>query len=394
MSAKKRVNTPAHVINNGKTIAVVKPISNWLIRIAWIAALLTGVVMSLKSLTEPDTWWQLRTGEWIVQNGKVPSHDIFSYTMQGTPWINVKWLYEILIYFIQAIGGPEFVLIVQAIVTILILIIIRKIYNSLYETIYLKKPDRVSPFLIFVLLITLICIGFRLNGRPELFSHLFTATYILILLKNRFKKSNVLYAIIPLQILWTNLHEGYGTGIVILLIFSIASFLESIFIKFFSKNKFQFDWRLLLVTGCSILAMAVHPFGFSMITHPIEIYRQLNVNKYTTELVSFNNAAYWTFQSFLNIALFALSLICLFLKYNQTKESRFLRLTKNFGWGYTSLLIAFFVLSLTANRNIPFSAIACCPLLAIGFEHFIAVYLKRKKAMGKKKFDLRVAYMY
>jgi len=172
MNAKKSVTASSQTKNDGKKIVILKPIPKWLIQSAWIAVLLTGIVMSLKSLTEPDTWWQLRTGEWIVKNGKVPTHDIFSYTMNGSSWINVKWLYEVLIYFIQDIGGPEFVLILQAIVTVLILIIIRKIYNSLYETIYLKKPDRFSPFLILVLLITLICIGFRLNCRPELFSYL------------------------------------------------------------------------------------------------------------------------------------------------------------------------------------------------------------------------------
>jgi tetratricopeptide (TPR) repeat protein len=394
MSDKKAGNTSTPIKNAGNPAIVVKPISNWLIRIAWVAALLTGVVMSLKSLTEPDTWWQLRTGEWIWQNGKVPAYDIFSYTMHGTPWINVKWLSEVILYFFQLIGGPEFVLILQVIVTILILIIIRKIYNILYEIIYLKKPAAVTPSLIFAILLTIICIGFRLNGRPEMFSHLFTVSYILILLKNRFKKSNLLFAIIPLQVLWTNLHEGYGAGIAILFIFSAASFAEFVFFKFFLKKDFSFDWRLFLVLSCSIMAMAIHPFGFRMITHPVEIYRQLNVNKYTTELVSFSDTRYWTFQAYLSIILFAVALIFLFLNYNQNKESRFLQLTKNFGWGYTVLLFAFFILSLTANRNIPFSVISITPVLATGFGHFVSVYIKRKKLnAGKETMFVRRLYI-
>ena len=112
--------------------------------------------------------------------------DIFSYTMQGTPWVNVKWLFEVIIYFIQAIGGPEFIILLQVIVTILILLAIRNLFNTLSESIYLKKAAAVSPPLIFAVLLTLICIGFRLNGRPEMFSHLFTVIYILILLKESF----------------------------------------------------------------------------------------------------------------------------------------------------------------------------------------------------------------
>ena len=31
-------------------------------------------------LGDGDTGWHLRTGEWILQNGRVPDRDIFSYT--------------------------------------------------------------------------------------------------------------------------------------------------------------------------------------------------------------------------------------------------------------------------------------------------------------------------
>ena len=356
-----------------------KPVPNWLTTIACVAVLAVAIVMSLKSLTEPDTWWQLRTGEWIMQHGQVPTKDIFSYTMKGATWINVKWLSEVILYFFQVIGGPEFVLMLQAIVIVLILVVLKKVYNALYTGVYEKTPVSISPVLIFVVLLTLICISFRLNGRPEMFSHLFTVIYILILLKNRLNRSNLIYTIIPLQILWTNLHEGYGIGIVILIIFNVASFAEFSFLNYFLKKELRFDWRLALITLSSILAMAVHPYGFSMITHPIEIYRQLNVNKYTTELVSFSDSHYWTFQAYLNVILFSISILCLFINYNKGRESRFLQFTKYFGWGYPALLVAFFVLSLTANRNIPFSVIICCPILSLGIDNIIGVYRSRKQ---------------
>src|SRR5712692_10996196 len=43
-------------------------------------------------LGDGDTGWHVRTGEWILANGRVPSQDIFSYTKAGQPWFAWEWL--------------------------------------------------------------------------------------------------------------------------------------------------------------------------------------------------------------------------------------------------------------------------------------------------------------
>jgi len=37
-------------------------------------------------LADGDTGWHIRTGEWILRNGRVPGTDLFSYTMPTAPW--------------------------------------------------------------------------------------------------------------------------------------------------------------------------------------------------------------------------------------------------------------------------------------------------------------------
>ena len=39
---------------------------------------------------DPDYYWHLKTGEYIVAHGALPQADIFSYTNAGRPW--EKWL--------------------------------------------------------------------------------------------------------------------------------------------------------------------------------------------------------------------------------------------------------------------------------------------------------------
>src|SRR5215467_9791977 len=47
-------------------------------------------------LRDPDTYWHIRIGQWILENTKVPVVDFYSYTAAGQPWISAQWLAEIL----------------------------------------------------------------------------------------------------------------------------------------------------------------------------------------------------------------------------------------------------------------------------------------------------------
>src|ERR1035438_4707637 len=46
-------------------------------------------------LADGDTGWHLRTGEWILANGRVPQQDMFSYTHAGKPWFAWEWLWDV-----------------------------------------------------------------------------------------------------------------------------------------------------------------------------------------------------------------------------------------------------------------------------------------------------------
>ena len=45
---------------------------------------------------DPDFGWRVRTGEWILQNQKLPTKDLFSFTMPDYPWIDHAWLSSVL----------------------------------------------------------------------------------------------------------------------------------------------------------------------------------------------------------------------------------------------------------------------------------------------------------
>src|SRR5580693_2099493 len=43
-------------------------------------------------LNDPDPYWQIVAGRWILANHALPQREVFSYTMAGAPWIVHEWL--------------------------------------------------------------------------------------------------------------------------------------------------------------------------------------------------------------------------------------------------------------------------------------------------------------
>src|SRR4051812_37733336 len=56
-------------------------------------------------LFDPDVWWHLRVGQWVVEHGTVTTNDPFSSPGQLKPWVAYSWLYEVLLYgLVKAFG--------------------------------------------------------------------------------------------------------------------------------------------------------------------------------------------------------------------------------------------------------------------------------------------------
>ena len=54
-----------------------------------------GWVAGIARLSDNSFFWHLRTGEWILDHGTVPRHDVFSFTAPGTKWVAQSWLAEL-----------------------------------------------------------------------------------------------------------------------------------------------------------------------------------------------------------------------------------------------------------------------------------------------------------
>lgn len=47
-------------------------------------------------LNDPDMFWQIKVGQWIVAHHAVPFTDVYSFTRAGEPWTSSSWLSQVL----------------------------------------------------------------------------------------------------------------------------------------------------------------------------------------------------------------------------------------------------------------------------------------------------------
>jgi len=327
---------------------------NWYV---WISVIIVGIISSVKIIHEPDIWWQIRTGQWILENNQVPKVDVFSFTYLNEPWINVKWFAEVLMASVNDFFGSEWLVLLQIACISLILLFCYKLSNAVLFKYSTVKSSIPKIGIMISALLLLFTINYRMNSRPEMFSHLLVIVFLYYLFKYSMSKSNWLYIIIPLQIVWTNIHEAYGMGVVLILIFLFAHWAEHFL---FQKEK---PIKFTLVGIVAILSSAINPNGVQMIVHPFNIFGQLGENKFTSELLGFGDGDFWHYQAFIMLLVFAVCIL-FFIKGEGKKLAKTKEIIDTFGLAYLLIVVAFFYLSLTAFRNIPFFMIVCTPLLA------------------------------
>jgi hypothetical protein len=63
------------------------------------------VVFTARYLSDADLGYHLRGGQWMLEHHGFPSKDTYTYTRSSADYLDLHWLYQILIYATYVIGG-------------------------------------------------------------------------------------------------------------------------------------------------------------------------------------------------------------------------------------------------------------------------------------------------
>src|SRR5438067_7590705 len=66
--------------------------------------LITATLIRNELLNDPDTFWHIGVGNWILQNHRFPTVDPFSHTAFGKPWFAADWLSDLVFAILYGAG--------------------------------------------------------------------------------------------------------------------------------------------------------------------------------------------------------------------------------------------------------------------------------------------------
>jgi len=205
---------------------------------------------------DEDLWWHLRTGDWIRTNSAIPVHDTFAAATSGRPWVAYTWLFDVLVSKTYAAFGLHGIL---ALTTLLVLAFIAVVVALLSRNGNIPRASGLGA-LVFIAVIPLI------SPRPWLVSCIFFAVELYLLLQAR-ERGRVLWLLplLPLFILWANLHIQFVYGLGIIGMFAMEGSLATLLNIKFSQSKLRVGcyWALLFGAVAGTLA---NPYGWRLYT--------------------------------------------------------------------------------------------------------------------------------
>ena len=221
--------------------------------IIFILLFLVPAAQALLPIDDPDIWWHLRTGQWIISHGRVPWTDPFSTYGAGKFWIAYSWLFDILMYGIYSAAG-------------LLGLVIFKVAFSLIIALalYLLVRRAGLPFVAEVLItaVALFCLKPVMTPRPWLFSiFLFILELHIIFKTSESVKNSALFFLPLLFAIWANIHVQFIYGLAALALFTFEPLIQKTIHPRGSISSGEPNLRQrLLVMVLSLAATLVTPY--------------------------------------------------------------------------------------------------------------------------------------
>ena len=299
---------------------------------------LFGWVAGTSRLSDNSFFWHLRTGEWILDHGRVPQHDVFSFTAPGTKWVAQSWLAEVIYGALNRSVGAFGIRAFLGVTGVAIAVLVYRLALRLC-----RSPLRASG----IAAVALACVFSLWSERPLILGLLFLVVLLWVVeVPDCFVGRHPLVVIPVLMWLWVNVHGSFALGFAYLGLHLIGRWVEGLP---------PWAGRERAITIGAAIAFAVtfvNPYGVSLVLFPINLLSRGEILSQVIE---------WQSPDFRSTWGIALGLwICLFIAAVARGGHRVSR---------RDLIVAvpMLLLALWALRNIAIAPLVGLPVVARAF---------------------------
>jgi hypothetical protein len=298
-------------------------------------------------LTDSDTGWHIRTGEAILQNGRVPAVDSFSFTMSGQPWIAWEWLSDVVMALAHHTGG------LAGVVYVAMLLL-----GMTSVVVYKEAVAESSQRLIAISLTSLAMSASTIHwlARPHLVTPLMAAVFCRVL-NSVEKKQNParLWSLPLLTILWANLHGGFFVGIELICTYALGTGAEELLLGS-RQNPWVRSRKYLLAAAACALASLVNPYDYRLHIH---IAQYLGTSFYFARISEFQSIDFHSFTAAYFETILILAIAAAVWHFHSRRFTHAL------------LLLSWSHLALFSARNIPIFAVVAVPGISVAMREWL-----------------------
>lgn len=242
------------------------------------------VVLTGITLVDPDYFWHLRTGQYIVETGGLPVGDPYSFTAPGKPWVLHEWLFEVVLYEVYAALGTAGVKLLCAGLAIATLVVSYGTANRIVN----------RPTLAYILtLVFFVVAAFGISPRPQLVTYLCFAVALRVLVEFKHSAKTVaIWLLPPLMAIWVNFHGGYVSGIALMMLFCVCEWIMHL-VRTGDVEQRRALKRLSIAVAAAVLATLANPYFIDHWLYPFQLMSMDAVKSYINEWQSPNFHQPW-----------------------------------------------------------------------------------------------------
>jgi len=207
---------------------------------------------------DPDFWWHLRIGRWMVEHGRLPSTDIFTHTVPDHVWTDHEYLTEILMWLLYSATGVVGLAIAFGLLT----------WAGFW---LMYRQVRRQPWVIVGIGLAIGAVaGSPIWGpRAQMITFFLTCLELYWLQGYLSGRSRTIQVFPLVMVLWANLHGGWVIGFVWLGVALVAELIGWAWDR--ENPAHRAHVRLLaIITAASVVAVAATPHGLSLYPYPFQ----------------------------------------------------------------------------------------------------------------------------
>jgi tetratricopeptide (TPR) repeat protein len=333
------------------------------------------VLLGFFQISSEDTWWHLKQGELYVTTHSLPAQDPFAFTTAGREWIKYSWLADILFYLTYAAAGIPGLILLRLGLLLLIALVLYRLLRACGLHLYAA---------ILLVLVASLALRFRLYIRPEILSFLLLLAVMGILLRLREASRWTAYALLPVQVIWTNVHASFVFGFTLPALVVLANLLPGARAAP-GWGRLSLDRprlrHLATAVACLPLAAVVNPHGVSTLLFPLRQNTMTGLGTFAewagVWVLPEIDPVWWEVIVVLAIVLVAFLITALLLF---AWEGR----VDPVGWGIVLCMGSYAVFR---NRAVPYFILAVLPLLALALVRVAADLSARSPGRSSQRLE-------